>query len=192
MLNSFSTTKVKRAISRCIGEAEMWSHPNPTLLAGQHNWEGSHKCGSSPWGKRDLCPTSGTPTLGFFTREMSPQNIWLWNPLRFLGVGNGNSALKGRVCRRPHCNTKAQCERWPNRIRRLICYLRGRVRSLLEPSLGNWALAVAIFALSLSPADARGAPFPCDCHSPAHSGEGLAWMPGPRSQAGLCFRVPLV
>jgi len=32
-------------------------------------------------GARSLCPKSGTPTLGTYTREMSPQNAWLWKPV---------------------------------------------------------------------------------------------------------------
>ena len=54
-----------------------------------------------PWGTKDLSTTSGTTNLRFCTKEMNPQNNWLWKPTRNTMSkiielqGTENTLLKG-------------------------------------------------------------------------------------------------
>lgn len=75
------------------------SPTNPTLIIVIYNWEESHKYRTSPWGARDLCPTSGTPILRICMRNESLKHLVLKTNRGYVqenhrAIGNGDSAFK--------------------------------------------------------------------------------------------------
>lgn len=94
--------------SKWVGEAEKWSHQNPTSgTDATHNREGSEKYWTSLKEARHSHPTSGTPGVGTCTEGNKPPNICLWKPTGFMfriletqrAVGNCDSHLMGLKCR---------------------------------------------------------------------------------------------
>lgn len=97
-----SSIRDERATSRHVGEVETWSYQSHTPTMETHNWEGSHRPRTSPWGVRVLCLTTGTPTIGTCTRETRPQNIWFWKTTGLISRDPGscedlNTSFKGLV-----------------------------------------------------------------------------------------------
>lgn len=148
----------------------------PTIWRSQ---EEPHKYWASSWG---YVPTSGTPTLQPCTREMSPQNIWFWKPVRLAFqekhrmVGNRASTL------RVHSQAdsvaleaaqKQQIEKHLDHIYvreiHLLTLSNLRVAEACWDSLKLEAQAGTVFAFSLPCSTGKGRPhfcilpLPCGC-----------------------------
>lgn len=72
-LNIYSITEYKRATLRQEERQQCGLAKNHTPCMANHHRKGSHEYRTPPWGMRGLCPTSGTPSLGTYTRRKSPQ-----------------------------------------------------------------------------------------------------------------------
>lgn len=74
------TTKVKRATSRWVGEAEAQSCKEPHTQCSDAQLGGTSQIWNFSLRSECSMPNIRDPTLRTCTRETCPQNIWLWKP----------------------------------------------------------------------------------------------------------------
>ena len=132
----------------------------------QHSNSGSEGVSQSrapPWRERGLGPISRILATGICIRETSPQNIWLWKPMRFLsGWPKGMERTEVLLLKGLHVDslTPGANENvavwiapglYVKEIYLLIFVSARGQGGLLRPSLGKKASQGITFAFSLYP-----------------------------------------